>query len=54
MNNYQIYLSVDDVERTEKWYGYDEKGAIAQCFLSNAQAGARKIEVLSIYFLETI
>lgn len=48
MNTYKITLLVDNEERTENWSGYTEQVAIAQAFLSHAQNGARKLEVLEI------
>lgn len=48
MNDYTINILLESGEYTETWSGYDEKTAIAQCFLYHAQNGAREIKVLSI------
>lgn len=48
MKTYTITLLVDNEEKTSNWSHYNEQGAIAQCFLSEAQQGARNLEVLSI------
>ena len=48
METYRILLLIDNEEKTEDWSGYTEQMAIAQCFLSHAQNGARKLEIISI------
>jgi hypothetical protein len=48
MKTYQITFIKDGEETIQNWYGYDEQGAISQCFLSNAQDGARELKVIEI------
>ena len=48
MNTYKIELEVNSEAKTSRWSGYTEQVAIAQCFLYEAQNGARELKVLSI------
>lgn len=48
MNTYKITFEVNGEEKTALWSGYTEQVAIAQCFLSEAQNGARELKVLEI------
>ncbi len=48
MKNYEMIVEVNGEEKTIRWSGYDEQVAIAQCFLSEAQQGARSLKVLEI------
>jgi hypothetical protein len=48
MNLYQITVEVDGIDKTARWSGYTEQVAIAQCFLYEAQNGARSIKVIEI------
>lgn len=48
MKLYSITIESDGVEKQARWSGYGEQSAIAQCFLSEAQNGARSLKVLEI------
>ncbi len=48
MNTYKIIIEVDGQEKITSWSGYTEQVAIAQCFLHEAQQGARSLKVLEI------
>jgi hypothetical protein len=48
MKLYKITVEIDGEEKTARWSGYTEQVAIAQCFLCEAQNGARAIKVLEI------
>jgi hypothetical protein len=48
MNLYQITIEVDGIDKTARWSGYTAQMAIAQCFLYEAQNGARSIKVIII------
>lgn len=48
MKLYSITVEVDGVEKTARWSGYTEQIAIAQCFLYEAQNGARSLKVLEV------
>ncbi len=48
MKLYLITLEVDKEEKEARWSGYSEQVAIAQCFLYEAQNGARELKVISI------
>lgn len=52
MNNYKIEIEINGEQKTVRWSGHTEQVAIAQCFLSEAQQGARDIKVLSITLIK--
>lgn len=52
MNKYRITLEIDGEESVQIWDGYTEQVAIAQCFLSEAQNGARSLKVIDIEELQ--
>ena len=52
MNTYKITLEVDGIEKEAQWSGYTEQVAIAQCFLYEAQNGARSLKVLEIHRID--
>lgn len=48
MNLYEIIAEVDGEDKRARWSGYTEQMAIAQCFLYEAQNGARSIKLIEV------